>query len=339
MLLLLNKGNHPMDHLIAELRAYLFETLGIKVHFRPWKGQGGLPIFLTNAYKFQECSVLGQPCLFMLPVEIARHTPGNIGKLWVQVSSRYVGITVYVQPTISAYDRKRLIGQKIPFIVPGKQMYLPEMGVELREHFQTLHSDENQYLSPAAHAVLIYALLGKMGEKSTLSALAKALGYTRMTMSRVFDELAVAGIGEILKVAKERWWLPFCTKNELWQQAKSKMRSPVKQHIWIKKAPQSMKPNILSGLSALSHYSLLNPPSLPTYAIHKTMWTSWKNKGVEESPYLQEALFELQIWHYNPSLFSDKNIVDPFSLYLSLENTNDERVEIALDEMMRNIIW
>ncbi len=327
-----------MDALLTELQRYLHETLDVTIHYKSWQDQETLPIYLTNAYHFKESSILNQPCLFMFAQELNGNTPANIRKHWEQVSHQYPGITIYVQTAITAYDRKRLIGQKIPFIVPSKQMYLPEMGIELREHFQRMRLHETPYLSPAAQTVVIYALAGKMEEKSTASTLAKELGYSTMTISRVFDELASTNIGEINKAGKERWWISIVTKQDLWQQAKPKLRSPTKEVIWIKQIPESVKPTMLAGESALSQYSSLNPPTLPVYAIHKTIWTNLQKDVIEESIIPQEALFELQIWHYNPALLSDSSTVDPFSLYLSLKDTYDERIEIALDEMMKEYL-
>ena len=46
----------------------------------------------------------------------------------------------------------------------------------------------------------------------------------------------------------------------------------------------------------------------------------------------------LQLWIYSPALFGN-NTVDPLSLYLSLKDDPDERVQIALDELMKGIKW
>jgi len=40
---------------------------------------------------------------------------------------------VYVRTRMTAFNRKRLIEQKVPFIVPGNQMYLPTLAIDLRE--------------------------------------------------------------------------------------------------------------------------------------------------------------------------------------------------------------
>jgi len=62
-----------------------------------------------------------------------------------------------------------------------------------------------------------------------------------------------------------------------------------------------------------------------------------KHSGLEELPESDGASSELEIWNYNPELFSKDGIVDPFSLYLRLEADGDERIESALENMMEKI--
>ena len=47
----------------------------------------------------------------------------------------------------------------------------------------------------------------------------------------------------------------------------------------------------------------------------------------------------LQIWCYDPKILEVDGCVDPFSLYLSFQNENDERIEMALEEMMEKYSW
>ena len=91
---------------------------------------------------------------------------------------------IYVQSILSSFNRKRLIEQHIPFIIPGNQMYLPHFGIDLREHFRKIHSKKQKSFSPGTQTVVIYALLRETDEKLTPSALADKLGYTFMTMTR-----------------------------------------------------------------------------------------------------------------------------------------------------------
>ena len=54
----------------------------------------------------------------------------------------------------------------------------------------------------------------------------------------------------------------------------------------------------------------------------------WKRgRHIEEMPFSEEADCELEIWHYDPNFFAKSDIVDPFSLYLSLKENGNERIK------------
>ena len=52
-----------------------------------------------------------------------------------------------------------------------------------------------------------------------------------------------------------------------------------------------------------------------------------------------EADARIETWKYAPALLSDGNAVDPLSLYLSLKDSPDERVQSELADMMENVPW
>ena len=235
-------------------------------------------------------------------------------KHWDQIQKQWDGPIIYVQSVISSYNRKRLIEQHIPFIVPGNQMYLPHIGIDFREYFRKIHSKQNNTFSPGTQTVVIYSLLRRTHEKLTPSVLAEKLGYTLMTMTRAFHELQAAEIGEFHQEGREKYWT-FPDKQALWEQAKGFLRSPVRKRIWLK--TDLFK--ISAGLSALSHFSQLTPPVVPVFAIGAKQWDDCKKSDVEELPTSDEASLELEIWSYNPELFAKNGFVDSFSLYLSLE--------------------
>jgi DNA-binding MarR family transcriptional regulator len=320
-----------MENIVRALESYLQEVLGLKVKAYPWKGQNKLPFFLVDSYNFYEISLLKRSCLLMVAKEGTEVTPALVRKLWEEVLKKWDGLCIFVQSAISTYNRKRLIEHRIPFVIPGTQIFLPDLGIELREHFRTLRAPK-KFFSPATQALVIFALHQTTYESLIPSEMTKELGYTQMTLSRAFDELEDAGIGTINRKGRERLWIFNGSKRELWEQTKPMLRSPVKLRVWIK----DKKPKIFAGLSALAHFTMLNPPSLPVYA---TSWEEWKKSGRQELPSPEGATFELEVWYYDPFLFANKNMVDLFSLYLSLEANMDERIESALEELMRKIKW
>lgn len=322
-----------LEKKIEELEAYLSEVLSLQVKIRPWKKGEEFPVFLGNSYDFYEMSLFEHSCLLMYPKENIEVTPALARKHWEQVQKKWKGLCIYTQKTTSAYNRKRLIEHRVPFIIPGNQMYLPHLGIDLHEHFRKSYSQSVKSFSPATQAVTIYALLHGSREGLTPSELAQKLDYTLMTMTRSFDEFQAVNLGEVIRRGKERRWYFRGSKHQLWEQTKPFLRSPIKYRTWL----TQKQPAIIAGLSALSHFSNLNEPFLPVCALSAAQWKVLKKSGIEEVPSSDGALFELEIWHYNPNLFAKDGIVDPFSLYLSLEKVKDERVEIALTNMMKKI--
>ncbi len=329
-----------VDKEIEELQDYFYDTLHIQLKAKPWKGQGELPFFLVDLYTFYEAELLDQACVFMIGKANAELTPAAIKKHWEQIQQKFGGLCILIQQGVSAYNRTRLIGHHVPFIVPGNQMYLPDLGIDLREHFRKLRSSSLKSFSPATQAVLINALIHGIDERFTPSELAKKLKYTTMTMTRAFDELQAADIGEVKHMGRERWWLFAGNRRELWKQARPLMRTPVKYKRWLSQKPKSIDGIVrTAGLSALSCLSMINAPDLPVFAVGLDKWDTLQSLGLEEVPMLEGAVCELEIWNYEPSLFAMDKIVDPFSLYLSLITDADERVELAIEEMMEKIEW
>lgn len=319
--------------MLRDLQRYFHEILNVSITVRPWVKKSELPLFLIVAYDFYEISLLNNPCLLMLSKSDTVYTPALIRNHWEQVQKMWGEPIIYVQSAISSYNRKRLIEHQVPFIVPGNQMYLPQLGIDLREHFRRMVT-KNEFFSPAAQTVVIYALVRETSEPLSPSTLAQKLGYTLMTIGRAFRELEGAGIGEISRTGRNLRWA-FSSKKDLWGQAKPFLRNPVKKHVWVK----DIHPVVVAGLSALSRFSMIGPPTLPVCAVGIDRWKEQKRMGVEELPTPEEANFEVEIWLYNPELFAKDDVSDPFSVYLRLREVDDERVEGALEEMMEKITW
>lgn len=327
--------------LMQQAMDYLFENLEIKMKVLPWKGEEKLPFYLKNTYDFFEAKLMGYSYLFVTCKSNEEHPPGKVLKHWQQLQKIWERGLVYVHHVMSPHNRKRFIQQRISFIVPGKQMYLSDLAIDLREHFHQT-SKVGQHFSRATQALVIYFLtIAKEGDYQP-SQLAKELGYTKMTLTRAFDELEAFDIFKISRKGKERNLVFSANRQHLWEKAESFLRTPVKKKVFIKtkKVKKSIFPKIISGLDALAHYSSLSGEKLPIFAIdHKLFPELLRRAIIRIVEYTDEADCELELWHYDPSLFSENSIVDPFSVYLSLQEVVDERVESALEEMMEQMEW
>src|SRR5660397_140392 len=94
----------------------------------------------------------------------------------------------------------------------------------------------------------------------------------------------------------------------------------------------------VAGDTALAALSMLVPPKEPVYALGSQAWKKIAN-NVEQIPVEDVETCRIQLWCYDPALFARGGRVDCFSLYLSLRDEEDERVEAALEEMMEKTAW
>ena len=225
-----------MNDLCTRLGNYLHDALGIAVTAAPWENERRVPLFLQDRYRFFKAQVLDLPCLFMADRNEREEPPATIRKHIDQVRDKWNEPVVYVRERITSYNRKRLIGHKVPFIVPGTQMYLPMLGIDLREHFRRLRPEKSG-LGPASQAVLIHALL-QSAEDLSPTVLAAKLGYSVMTMSRALDELVAAELGVATGAGRERRLHLIESRRKTWEKAQPLLRDPVlKRHV-MKPVPE-----------------------------------------------------------------------------------------------------
>lgn len=333
-----SKGYKAMREICNRLERYLDDALGIRAAVVPWETEGCMPLFLQDRYRFFRADALNQKCLFMVDAHAEEESPAAIRKHVEQVRGKWDGPVVYVRDRIIAYNRKRLIEHKVPFIVPGTQMYLPTLGIDLREHFRKLRED-NRELRPAAQAVLIHALLRDAGNLGP-TALAGKLGYSAMAMSRALDDLEAAELGQTNAIGRERRLRLAGPKREVWEKAQPLLRSPVVKRHAIRLAPNAKLPGPRAGLDALAHYSMLAEPGNIVIALVRENWKVLRQTdGVKTVMMDEPGTATVEVWSYAPGLFAGGGWVDRLSLYLSLRGTQDERVQAALDQMIKEVSW
>ncbi len=328
--------------LATAVQRYLHDTLGVLMpDVRPWAQVSKLPYFLQDAFEFTELELLGHPIVLAM-VRAEKKPSLSEVRIWLDKIGALGGQpVVYVTDALASYERRRLIEQKVSFIVPGNQLYLPELGLDLREYFRQRAVAVAASLSPAAQAMLITALLHQPWQAELqLSEVAVALGYTPMTLSRVVKELTAAKLATAYTVGRSRWLRMAHPPQQTWEQAKPLLRSPVKRVVWVLPdggAANQSRP--LAGLSALARYSMLAEPKWPVYAVSAAQWKEAANAGVRALPEPVAGASEWQLWAYHPALLPGAATVDPLSLTLSLQDNADERIGLALDELKGQLPW
>lgn len=328
------------DPFAAALESYLERTLHVAVDLSPWGGGADLPVFLSRTYKLYEAQI-GQAGLVMLASgRDDPATPSDIAKHLNMVAATSGGIVAYATPAISATLRARLIEAGIAFIVPGNQLYIPALAMDLRERFRRPKEQRPDKLSPSAQAVLFRHLLSARDDDVlTPSALAGPLRYSPMTIGRAFDELAAASLARVERRGREKH-LTFISEGRLLlDAAKTLLVSPVSRRHAVQFRRDALRLP-LSGLSALSRLTDLGNDDIDTFAASLETWRSLRADGdvdILPEEYAAEAIIET--WRYDPRVLSEGNIVDPLSLYAQFWDHDDARVSMAADQLLERCPW
>jgi hypothetical protein len=320
---------------------YLLEVLGVRANPRPWPGQRTLPYFLQEAYDLRELQLLGHPILLAIDRQAGTrglaHTRGHMDKIRA-IAGHPV---VYVTDTLASYERRHLITKKVPFIVPGNQLFLPELGLDLREYFRGRNRTADAHLSPATQAALIAILLRVPWQVEWQPAtVVTELGYTPMTRSRVVKELVATDLARLQNKGRARWVRMAHSAADTWERARPLLRSPITRVVWVPASPPPRLSGVrLAGLTALARLSMLAAPPESTYALSPLQWKAMRRARVETLPTQMPGACEWQLWSYSPALAPNRDTVDPLSLMLSLSDEADERVQKALTELRRTLPW
>lgn len=323
----------------TDVQRYLRESLGVDVQIRPWAGGRKLPYFLQDAFDVHELRLRDRQLLLASARKNRKPAltalRAQLDKL-AEIAARPV---IYTTSTLASYERKRLVEQKVPFVVPGNQLYLPDLGIDFREYFRQSSADVTA-LTPATQAMLIAALLRKEWQVQWQPAeVMKELGYTAMTLSRAVRELTGAGLVTARQEGRARWLQMNYPPAKLWEQAKPVLRSPVRRIVWVRANSQAKQRLPLAGLSALAFYTMLAEPPHAVYALSTVQWQAAQRKALEIVDEPQTGASCWQIWSYTPALLKENRAVNPLSLTLSLQDDTDERVQQALDELRSRFPW
>lgn len=317
---------------------YLSETLGIKVKATLWESEQALPLNLRGNYETLDLRLEGHPFMLLLS-ENTELTPAMIDKHLAWFERRCGLRGIFATPAMEAYTRKRLIERKIPFIVPGNQLYIPDLGLDLREHFKKARQSVSK-IGPLTQVLTLQNLLQHPeSDGFTVTEIASRLPYSKMSMSRSIDELVSAGLAERAAEGRERRVHFLNAGQELWQNARPYMRSPVKTRVYLEGLDEALQ--YAAGLSALDELTQRNEASRQVWALSEKRWKeiqkSQNSLRIVPEASREDAAIELEIWRYDPGLLSSGRCVDPLSLALSLNaETNAEYVnaiESRIDQL------
>ncbi|MBP6978138.1 MAG: hypothetical protein PHD61_07795 [Bacteroidales bacterium] len=321
-----------------ELVHYISDVLGIHCNVVPIPDNEleRLPLFMKHEYDFMKGDISGHEILFIKPKKGVEITAVKLRKHLDIASKALKKTSVYVIESLEGYNRKRLINKKVPFVVPGKQMYMPDLLIDLKD-FAVVRKQKPETMTPAAQLLLLYHLQVEQLEGMNMKSIARKLGYGAMTITRVANYLKTENICKI-EGTKEKYLLFDKTRQALWKEVEPHMFNPVKKTVYVSGKP-SLNEVYRSNINALSYYTLIADENKDYYAITDKSFKQFINTGLIKDYGNLDGEVCLEIWKYDPGKLSNNNYVDRLSLYLIFREDQNERIQIVLDQMMEEILW
>lgn len=334
---------------MRETANYIKEILGIVVlpELVPKHEISKLPFFINGIYELFQINLFEKSLLLAEPKEKENFSIMRTEKNFTLLKNTLKRKVVLILPELTYINRKRLVEKGINFIVPGKQLFIPELLIDLKEDFSIKQKNEGEHLLPSAQFLLIYHIIHRNDkwqlEDHSFKEIAEKINYTSMAVTKAVENLKRHELIDITG-SKEKSIKFKLQRHELWNEAEKRkiLINPVLKKVFVDEKPGIIM--LKSNISALTEYSDINPDNFDFFALPKTTYYELKkeNKLINENNL--EGQICLEIWKYDPvtlvgELPNEAPVVDPLSLYLSLKEDPNERIEMALDQIINNFIW
>lgn len=314
-----------------ETRQYLEKMFGERMEITPLDGeyQNLLPLTIREGYKLFKTHILNEEVCLLFGLNDNEYTPVQLRKQKQIVTKVTEMPVVFVFKKLHSYNIQRIIAQRVNFIVIDKQMYLHDFLINLRKPKNDTRTSDT-LIPPIAQCALLYHIEKNSLENKTIEDISQIFSCSYPTAARAVSWLTNNNLIDLPNEKTKR--LIFSDdNNSLWKKAVDLLRSPIERIVYT---DETIKNACISGINALSAYSMLNDESRRYYAVNKIQFKGLKidtNKVFGENT--------VQVWRYDPYILSENGKVDKLSLYLSLRNNTDERIQIELENMLNEIKW
>jgi len=321
-----------------EFNKYMNEVVGFNVPIVSARDSNinRLPLIIKNKYNFFIGSLFNREIAF-IQAKNNVYTKINELRKHIDIIRKAIGIPiVYVSDSMKSYNRKRFIQKGVSFIVPGKQMFMPELLIDFQD-FAMEPRKTPETMTPAIQYLLLYHLQKENLEGKNFKTIAKSMNITAITVTRAASYLAVKGVCRIVGT-KDKYLQFDKNKYDLWKEVAPLMQTPIKKQIFTSTSLDVGNAK-LSGINALSHYTNLSDDDKTYYAMDKKNFDLIVKQN-------NSILFDevdggvvIEIWKYKPNGLCHDKFVDPLSIYLIYRENTDERVQIALSQLIDEIKW
>lgn len=321
--------------IFKEVASYIELNFGGTVYLEKTVIEEKLPVYLSNKYDFKRMIYFEKEFLL---IDCSRDSELSIITLEKHLK-KIVDINenkkefILIFNDMTKYMRNKLLEKGLSFVIPGKQIFLPNLGRIFSEKRLTRYGtklNSIKKISPTTEALLIEMMCSNKFPNNR-SELARKLDVSEMSISRAIkeidnnDDLLYDGMIDIDEFTKK-----------IMENAKQIFSDPILKKIYVKR--ESISNELwdklsISGESALSKETMLIKPKIDVYGITNKKWKEFKSE-VEEVPFEDRGVCIVELWKYQLPIKNDS--VHPLALYIIFMLDNDERIQKEIEILLEH---
>ena len=288
-----------------------------------------LPIYLTDKFDFMCFDLYGNAYILAEYKEKQDLFIENIEKDIAQIKRLTDKNPVFVFNWLRLTQRENLIKNKISFVVPETQIFIPYPPIYLTET-ETREKTATDKFKKSTQVVFAYLLLNNVNNINA-HKIAEKLGYSVTTSNRALNELVDKGLLiQNSNGTRKKYSIP--NKRDYWELGKKYLFNPVSGAYLLLKERVNIGDNRLykSGDTALSEYS--------DDFDEDSNYEKHNNNYLKSIEFSMRSFVSLESFVYDPALLSKDDKIDLVSLYAQYLEKNDERLEMAFDKIFEESI-
>ena len=289
--------------------------------------QKGLWLELIANFKMMQFDFNGQVMLLLVAKGEMDYTNVQRRKISERIESIKHIPAVFYFDNLLTYERDRLVEQGVYFIVADKFAFVPTLIINRL----STKSEIKELFYPSTQYILFYHLQIESLDGLSLKELEDKVPYKYKTIAKSIKQLEVLGLVR-LEGSRNKKLVFELSGKELWNRASANLIDPIKS---IEYTSDVFPEGDIGGISALSHYSMLAPEDVPTRVL-SVEWLRERKSSIPELLSFEDTQ-RIEIWKYPP--LGTSGYVDKLSLFLTLKDDNDPRVEKEIEIMMNDIKW
>jgi len=291
-----------------------------------------LPLYLRSGYTFWYAKIASLDLVFAYAKEKKPDIRLHM-QAYRALKERLGEEVVFVFGHLDTRQINSLIQKRIPFIVPGKYLYLPfammQIGTSL---LRKPTAYKNERLTPDADLILVGYLDARLHNGMMIKEIASAIGREIRSTSAALSLLYDLGYLDIEKEGRSKR-VRFETEPAVYQRWLKEGLPPQKRSFFT--ASESVgNQAVKSGYSALATYTRLLETGTSTVAVSEKSKNLLSALNVCEE---DEALYKVEVWDRDPHTFAYQNTVSPIYLLRQFKDDDDERIHEALKEIEKSM--